>query len=261
MLSYMTDVAQGPLPDVKFYRMLRAAPLPRRAGRDAMGQLPDRAVRYCDASTQASSFGWWLFPPMDFKVMWKSNRILWSWGGRAEWFLLDAAQFPGYAAEFDASVPDEVRGYAPPFLTALPETGVVQIWTGFFARSAPGWSLNVRAPANLEPVTNSLTYEGIVEADVWFGPVFANIRLLRQDEPLHFSIERPILQVQPISRECYGDAAMNAMSLVPDLDAFTDLDWNDFARTVIEKNKTGRAKLASYAVAARRRRKAECALG
>jgi hypothetical protein len=256
-----TCLAEDPtmtLPDVRFYRLLPAAPSPTRAGRDAMGQLPIRATRYCDASTAASSFGWWLYPPMDFKVIWNGTRILWTWGGRTEWYVLDAAQFPGYAPEFDANVPEAIRGYAPPFLSALPEAGIVQIWTGFFARSAPGWSLHVRPPANLAPIANTLTYEGMVEADVWFGPVFANIRLFNQNEPVHFSTERPILQVQPIRRICYADTSMNSMSLVPEFDDFTEADWNDYAKTIVEKNQIEQSRLGSYAIAARRRRKAEC---
>jgi hypothetical protein len=246
------------LPQLKFYRLLGSAPYPARAARDAMGNLPERAAQYCDAATAASSFGWWLFSPMDFSLLWDGRRILWTWGGRADWLVLDAAQFPGYAAEFDATVPRSMRGYSPPFLTALPEQGLVQVWTGYFARCAPGWSLLVRPPANLMSARDVLTYEGIVEADVWFGPVFANVRLGRKDEPVRFSTARPLLQVQPVQRLAYSDSAMESMSLVPDLESLGADDWSDYATTIVQRSEAPPDTAGTYAIAARRRRKREC---
>jgi hypothetical protein len=223
-----------------------------------MGHLPIRAARYCDSAATASSFGWWLFPPMDFSLLWDGRRILWTWGGRTDWLLLDAAQFPGYAAEFDAAAPHEMRGFSPPFLTALPEPGHVQVWTGFFARSAPGWSLLVRPPANIEPARDVLTYEGIVEADSWFGPVFTNLRLTRQDEPVKFQAARPFLQVQPVQRQSYTEATMNSVSLLHDIDGFTTADWADYGRTIVKRSQNPPDRPGAYAIAARRRRKREC---
>ena len=44
----------------------------------------------------------------------------------------------------DAQAPDEIKGFSPPFLGALQEPGPIQLWTGYIARTAPGWSLFVR---------------------------------------------------------------------------------------------------------------------
>jgi len=243
------------LPYIRFYRLLRSAPRPVRASRDAMGTLPLRACRYCEASAVASSFGWWLFPPMDFSLLWDGSRLLWTWGDRKDWFLLEAAQFPGYAAEFDSIVPTAVRGYSPPFLTKLPEPGLVQIWTGYFARSNPDWSMLIRAPVNIQSTFEYQTYEGIVEADCWFGPVFANIHITAQDVPVRLSASRPLLQIQPVYRPAYTDNAMNAMSIVDDLEGFNSTDWADYTITIIERSQTSRDKVGSYALAARRRRR------
>jgi hypothetical protein len=243
---------------VTFYRFLHTARQPVRAARDAMGQLPERAVRYCDAAATASSFGWLLHPPMDFSLLWDGQGIVWTWGERKDWLRLDAAQFPGYAAEFDATVPPAMRGFSPPFLTALPESGLVQVWTGFFARSAPGWSILVRPPANIACAEGVVTYEGIVEADAWFGPLFTNLRLTRRNESVRLSASRPFLQVQPVQRRSYCEDAMNSMSLVHGLQDLTQADWAEYATTIVRRGQTPSETAGSYAIAARRRRKREC---
>ncbi len=246
-----SGVVAGATPRVQFYRFVPAAPRPQRAERAAMGYLPQRAARYCDAATLAASFGWWLFPPTDFSLLWDGDRILWAWDGRPDWYVLDAAQFPHFAQHFDTAAPACLRGFSPPFLTALPESGHVQIWTGLFARAALGWSLLVRPPANIPPQGSYLAYEGIVEADAWFGPVFANIQLTKRDEDVRFSRCIPLLQVQPVPRHVYQDNALNSVSVVDDLADMSAADWADYAETIAAP----REKEAAYAVAARRRRK------
>ena len=61
---------------------------------------------------------------------------------------------------------------------------MVQIWSGLVARTAPGWSLLVRGPANLPRNLAYEVYEGIVETDRWFGPLFTNIRFTRTNVPV-----------------------------------------------------------------------------
>jgi hypothetical protein len=87
---------------------------------------------------------------------------------------------------FDILAPPGLAGCSPPFLTALAEPGTVQIWSGLAVRSAADWSLHVRAPANLPMPGGFVAYEGIVETDRWFGPLFTNIRLTRTNTPVVF---------------------------------------------------------------------------
>src|SRR5207244_11955854 len=68
-------------------------------------------------------------------------------------------------------------------LAAFKEPGVVQIWSGLIARTAPEWSLLVRQPANLARSQGYENYEGIIETDRWFGPLFTNVRLTRTNIP------------------------------------------------------------------------------
>jgi hypothetical protein len=243
-----------PVPTVRFCRLIPDAPPPQRAGRDAHGTLPVRAARYCDAVTQAAAWGWWLHPPLDFSLLWDGHDIHRTWPGTDRWLPLGAAQFPHFAEGFDRAAPPDLHGAAPPFLAALPEPGLVQVWTGYLARSAPGWSLLVRPPANLPRAGGWETYEGIVEADRWPGPVFANLRLTRTGTPIRLAAATPLVQVQPIPRAAYAEATLAAMEHVPEPAAFLATDWDGFRDTVLRPHDTPGA----YALATRRRRRGEC---
>jgi hypothetical protein len=245
-------------PDARFYRLIDSARLPQRADRSAAGTLPARAAKFCDAVTTASAFGWYIFPPTEFSLLWDGADIFWNVDPMPGWMPLGAAQFPGFSAAFDAAAPDVLRGCSPPFLTALPEPGTLQIWTGLMARTAPGWSLLVRPPANLPLPGGYAMYEGLLECDRWFGPLFTNIRLTRTDVPLRLRADFPLLQVQPIERIAYSDDILKRMAVVPDMTAFTDLDWNDYRVTVAVPNEDKDRPLGQVAAAARRRRKTEC---
>ena len=64
----MDSLSEQPL--VKFYRFIPTARAPERADKSAAGSMPTRAFRYCEAMRTASAFGWYIFPPMSFKLMW-----------------------------------------------------------------------------------------------------------------------------------------------------------------------------------------------
>src|SRR5690606_14069822 len=90
-------------PVARFFRVIAQAPLPARADRAAGGTLPARAAQYCDAVIQASGFGWWMYPPMDFSLVWDGQQVHWTYAGQEAWLPLDAAQFPHLARQFDAA--------------------------------------------------------------------------------------------------------------------------------------------------------------
>jgi hypothetical protein len=245
-------------PVLRFYRVIEQARLPQRADRSAAGTLPARAARFCDAVTSAAAFGWYVFAPMDFSLLWDGADIYWTYAGVEQWLKLDAVQFPHLRDRFDGVAPAHVRGNSPPFLTALPEPGTVQLWTGLIARTAAEWSLLVRAPANLPMAGGFVLYEGIVETDRWFGPLFTNLRLTRTDVPVRFRADMPLLQVQPLPRAVYADATLDAVAVVGDLDGFGAADWSDYHRTIVRPNEQPDRALGQYAVAARRRHKGAC---
>jgi hypothetical protein len=245
---------------ITFHRFIPTARLPQRADRSAAGSLPTRAFRYCEPATSAAGFGYYLFPPIGFSVQWDGHDIMWTYEGVGEWFPLSAVQFPGFSDIFDAQAPDEIKGFSPPFLGALQEPGLIQLWTGYIARTAPGYSLLVRAPANLPRHGGYEVFEGIVETDRWFGPLITNLRLTRTNVPIDFRPDYPLLQVQPIPRFVYEDQHLNNYEIVPELTQLTDEDWGNYYNTVVRPNSQIVRPRGQYAAAARKRRSSEGAV-
>jgi Family of unknown function (DUF6065) len=249
------DRLEHPDPIVSFFRFVPECPLPMRADRAAAGTMPTRAFRYCEAMTSASAFGWYVFPPITFSLMWDGgSEIFWTYKGEDAWFPLRKVQFPGFADRFDKAAPAALRGFSPSFLSAFKEPGVVQIWSGLIARTAPEWSLLVRSPVNLARSQGYENYEGIIETDRWFGPLFTNVRLTRTNVPVEFNEEYPFLQVQPVHRSTYGNALDN-FKVFPELGLLTSSDWEAFRNTVVRPNVDPHRLRGQYAVGSRRRRK------
>lgn len=246
-------------PRLRFNRLIEQARLPERADRSAIGTIPTRAYRYCDAVTSAAGYGWWVFSPMDLQLIWDGHDIFWYFEGASDWMPLSpATQFPDFSQRFDSAAPKALEGCAPPFLTALPEPGVLQIWTGLMASTAPGWSLLVRPPVNISSPGGYSLYEGIVETDHWFGPLFTNLRLTRTHKPIHLRANFPLLQVQPIPREAYAEQTLSSTAIVPDMGSMNDNDWDAYRSTIATPSADPNRPFGSYAVAARKRRQGIC---
>jgi len=244
---------------LSFYRLIEHARLPQRADRSALGTVPTRAYRYCDALTSAGGYGWWVFSPMNLQLIFDGYNIHWHFDGAPGWMPLQpAAQFPDFSRAFDQNAPEELRGCAPPFLTALPEPGTLQIWTGFMARTAPGWSLMIRPPVNLPPQDGYRQYEGIVETDAWFGPLFTNLRLTHTNRPVKLNSDFPLLQVQPLPRIAYAEETLTATATVPTMATMTPDAWDAYRDTIVVPNMDPQRPFGAYAVAARKRRKGGC---
>ena len=144
-------------------------------------------------------------------------------------------------------------------LGALQEPGMIQLWTGLVVRTAPGWSLLVRAPANLPRGGGYEAFEGIVETDRWFGPLITNLRLTKTNVPIDFRPDYPLLQVQPIPRGTYEELHLNNYEIVPELRQLTPEDWDDYYDTVVRPNTQVVRPRGQYAAAARKRRSGEIA--
>ncbi len=241
-------------PLVTFHRLVPQARLPQRADKSGSGSMPTRAFRYCDAITSAAGFGYYIFPPIDFSLMWDGTSITWTFDGADGWMPLHSAQFPGFAETFDDIAPKSVKGFSPPFVSALQEPGLVQLWSGLVARTAPGHSLLLRAPANLPRPGGYELYEGIIETDRWFGPLFGALRLTRTHAPVEFRAEYPLFLAQPLPRSSYAEATLNDFELVPKLEQFRSEDWDDYYDTVVRPNVQEHRPRGQYAAAGRKRR-------
>ena len=250
----MTAVTPEPL--ARFHQLIDTARPPQRADRSAGGLLPTRAFRFCEAVTTASAFGWYIFPPMGFSLIWTGEQVAWTFDGADDWITLGRAQFPGFSDTFDAAAPEAARGFSPPFLAALPEPGVVQVWSGLLARTAPDWSLLLRPPANLPRAGYDL-FEGIVETDRWFGPLFTNVRLTRTDMPVTFDPDYPLFQAQPLHRAHYADERLNDFAVSKGLNALRPGDWEAYGRTAIHPGDAAARPLGHDAADIRRRRRAD----
>ena len=133
----MDQIRKPPNPLIKFFRLVPEGRMPQRADRGAAGTIPVRAFRHCDALVTASAFGWYIFPPISFSLLWDGSDVVWTYRGAEAWYPLKSAQFPGFSDHFDQAAPAQMRGFAPPFLVSFIEPGIIQIWSGLIVRSTP----------------------------------------------------------------------------------------------------------------------------
>jgi hypothetical protein len=177
-----------------------------------------------------------VFPPLPFSLLFDGAEVAWSCSAFKGYIPLSrAAQYPFLSGKFDQVAPDWAKGFCPPFLSVLREPGVVQIWSGLIARAEPGYNLLVRPPVNLPRSRGYDQYEGVVEADIWFGPLFTNIRLIRTGFPVTFSPADALFMVQPVRREDMSDPSLNSFSVL-DLNEFSEREWAAFRKTVVSRN-------------------------
>ncbi len=196
---------------------------------------------------------------MDFRLLWDGEQVFWSFGQDETWMPLSgtdsgAIQFPDFAAAFDELVPDGFRGYSPPFLTALPEAGGVQMWTGLLAKTRPGWSLSVRSPVNLPTTPGVIAWEGIIETDLWFGPLFTNFRITKTDMPVHIRSQVPFIQIQPVPQLAYSEDVLGAFRCSEAMDITPD-EWTALGDVLLpDPDPDHAARQGHYAVMVRKRR-------
>lgn len=240
-------------PLIEFFQLVPTENAPRRADKAVGGVIPARALRYCEAITSASAFGWYIFLPVAFKVVWDGHDMLWTYDAVDEWLPLtrDAVQYPNFGEAFDQAAPSDIRGFAPPFLAPSIQPGGLQIWTGCIAKTAPGWGLLVRGVANLPQSLSYQTLEGIIETDLWFGPLFDNVRILKTDVPIEFRSDVPFLQVQPVRKDLYKGHALQDFA-VKELAELSSENWQAFRQTVVVPNTVQERKQGQYAVAVRK---------
>lgn len=243
-------------PLVRFIRVMPGGRDPMRADRSALGTIPAAAFQYCEAVTSASAFGYYVFLPRTVWLRWDGTDAHYTHEGADEWLPVKNDLCPGYEEWFDAVAPEDVRGYCPPWVAQTLATGVIQLWTGLFMVTREGWSSLVRPLANVPRSKQYEVYEGLVETDRWFGPLFINIRMTAIDEPVELSADRPLFQLQPLERRTYAEKQLKQMEVVGSLEEMSGADWDRYRTSIVAPTKSPRAP-GGYAVAVRKRLAAE----
>jgi hypothetical protein len=223
---------------VTFHKIFSAALSPLRADKSALGTLPAAAFQYCEPVRTASSFGWYIFPPVDIRLMWDGVDVFHANDG--DWRKLTSTALSDEFVEYwDMNAPQHLQGCWPPFLTANVVPGIVQIWSGLLVSTLENWSILIGQPSNIQQPRGFSCFEGIVETDTFQPcPLFTNIQILTTDREIIIPRTKPLFQVRPIGRDCYADAALQhcefeGLSARQDgAGSMTPADWAGYAGTV-----------------------------
>ena len=133
-----------------------------RAEKAGFGQLPAR-VHKCEPARSASGFGWYVHLPLDFQVVFDGVDCIISFDEGENYLPLTELWYPNFADRFNALVPENCRGYAPPYVVMTEDHGILQIWTGYIVRTQPDYSVWVRSPVNYLAQTSGYYHlEGII---------------------------------------------------------------------------------------------------
>ena len=214
-------------------------------------------MRFCEAVTSSSSYGYWIFPPLTIRLLWDGEQIFWSYGDNDDWLPLSstdsgAVQYPGFSDTFDTLAPDYLGGYSPPLISSLLEPGNFQLWSGLLAKTRPGWSLNIRAPVNVPRIPTLDTWEGIVETDIWLGPLFGNFRITKTDTPVVLRANTPFLQVQAVPQMAYSNEILESFEC-REAESLAHDDWSRLSKVLLP-NPDWEARKGEYSVTVRKRR-------
>lgn len=249
---------------VIFHRAYPGALPLLRADNSALSTLPTAAFQYCEPIRTASAYGWYVFPPLDFSLRWDGADVFVKIEGA--WSELTSRHISGEFLQYwEEHAPDDQRNRAPPMLTSTFIPGMVQVWSGFFASTAEGWSLSIGPPANLARSRGYDCYEAIVETDTFKPwPMFINIKLLTIDREIRFSKIKPLFLVRPILRESYSEAALRYNERLGleikdgEKGSMSEEDWAGYRRTVrsvLADRSTEVRPVGSYGATLRRKRK------
>ncbi|TNF21656.1 MAG: hypothetical protein EP318_06810 [Rhodobacteraceae bacterium] len=199
---------------LKFYALHDSLKPPMKADPAALGRLPLSAFQYCEAVRTASALGWYVFPPRDFSVLFDGQEVFLAEEG--DWRALRSEPLgPEVEAEWDARLAPRF-GPVPNFLEDLSDTGILQVWSGYFVTTDPGEFLHVRPLVNVHTKSSHWCYEGNVETDHFAPfPLFVNLQLVRTNAEIFFPRDFPLFQVsvvQASSLACNGAAETLALS-------------------------------------------------
>lgn len=215
-------------PIAKFVRLAPSAPPIRPADSTLGGSLPLRAAQHCDPVVTACGYGWHIMAPTEFGLLFDGRGFLITFDEGAVWHPLADCQIPGLELEHQQCQRHRVAKLLPPFASSLAESGVVQIWSGYSARTRRGWALSIGGVVNHFPSSVYDCMEGVVETDWWTGPLFTNLVFRQSNRPVFFSRERPLFQVRPILKAAYSRQVRDSMEQLLDIGSVEAHDLSDY---------------------------------
>jgi hypothetical protein len=224
-------------PIATFFRLATDAPAPINADPTVEGTLPLRAVQHCEPVLAASGYGWQFFSPTDFDLIFDGRSFLCSYDAGKTWSPLADSQIPDLEKSHRSCTPEKVANLLPPFLSALPESGVVQIWTGYFARTRNNWALSIGGLSNRFRTSVYDCMEGIVETDWWTGPLFTNLIFRQANRPVKFSRAAPLFQVRPVFKPAYSSKLRKTAQVILDSSSIASSDWDEYAWSATRNEK------------------------
>jgi len=240
-------------PDIKFFRYYKSARSPQHADQTANGSIPVRAYRYCEALRLGCGWGYWLFPPLTFSVVWDGHQIVWKSLESESWTpLQDSVHFPGFPDDWNSNCPDQFKDYCPPFLTSLPESGFLQVSLGVIAQTKPGWLFYMRGAANMMGTSHAIPMSAMVDSEAYaFGPLFMNFRLTQTNIPITFLADVPLVQLSILPRTLLDEKDKKSLPLSDMSDWNSDI-WTGYDQTIVDPTKRPNRKFGEYAVRARK---------
>ena len=237
LTSRQSDIGTADDTLIKFYKAYPHAIPVMRAERSALGTIPAKAYKYCEALCSASAFGWYVFPPTDIRLFFDGVDVYVDLEN--EWCKLTSMHLPDVDNWWDSHCPEELRGMAPPFLTDLGLPGYVQIWSGMLVSTRPDWSILVRPLANIQQTRQFFCFEGLLETDRYSpAPLFTNIKLQTTGVPIEIAADMPLFQVQPVPRKSYAMENLKSFEQIelfdPDSGSanLTDAEWSGYRKTI-----------------------------
>lgn len=216
---------------IRFGRFFDRAPAITPADPSLFGSIPLRARQHCMPFTEVNAWGYHVFPPINFKIMWDGRQIYWRYGDLKGWLPLVQAHLPHQYDLHQQRAPEGAKRFSPIFLESFPEPGIIQIWSGYVAQTAPDWSLWIRSPVNLPPSPFYDVVEAIVETDWWLGPLVTNLRITKTHAPIEFRTGSPLFQIVPVPRSAYEATRRGGdMATVDPYADWSAEEWSHFQR-------------------------------
>ena len=239
-------------PKTRFRRLLDHAPEPQVGDSSAMGTMFTCAFRYCEPMRLASSFGWYIFSPVDMDLIFDGATTYWRSINDSAWQKLDSLKDLTFRNEFESMCPESLKGTAPVTIGKSAEPGILQLWSGYILQTPPGYCALVRDPPNIPKLENFESYEGIIQSDDWFGPLLTNIRITKTDVVVSIRRNMPIFFVQLVRSEDCARSIHRSFELDTGIEKFSEKDWRNYSK-VMKNSLTSSRDKGLYAREIRRK--------